>query len=312
MNLRNIEYFLSIAETGSFSKSARILHISQPALSQAIIKLEEEMNAKLFIRHHNTTQVTRAGELFLEDAQEILLLSEQIKRKMLDIEKGEEGEIRIGLSQYNGQIYFANTILELKTQYPKIKMTIIEDYSWSLEQKLSEGKIDVAFITEPYNREELLREHLFYEEILLAAPLNHSITVIPPTKPEDIGSVDLSRLKDEYFVLMKPDFPLRIFTDNLCKEAGFSPKIVIESSNVDTIQSFVTGGMGLGFLTATHQKSTPKRWKSAYYHLSNVNAQREHAIAYSKTLYLTFATKSFISIAKKVCREQFYSNAVKS
>ncbi len=305
MNLRNIEYVLAIAETGSFSHASRILHISQPALTQAIQKLEDDLNTKLFIRQHNKTLVTRAGELFLEDAKQILLLSEQIKRKMLDIEKGEEGDITIGLSQYNGQIYFASTILEFKLKFPKMKMTIMEDYSWILEQKLEAGKIDVAFITEPYFRKDLFREHLFHEEIFLAAPLDHPIKEIFSEKADGFACTKLSELKDESFVLMKPDFPLRIFTDKLFKEVGFEPKIVLESGNVNTIQSLVTGGMGLGFLTATHQKNTPKRWKSAYYHLSDVNARREHAIAYNNKLYLSKTAKVFIEMAKKVCLEQF-------
>ena len=309
MNLRNIEYVLTIAETGSFSQASRILHISQPALTQAIQKLEEDLNTKLFIRQHNKTLVTRAGELFLEDAKQILLLSEQIKRKMLDIEEGEEGDITIGLSQYNGQIYFASTILEFKFMFPKIKMKIMEDYSWILEQKLEAGKIDVAFITEPYYCKDLSREHLFDEEIFLAAPLDHLIKKTSPEKPNGFGCANLSDLKDESFVLLKPDFPLRIFTDKLFKEVGFEPKIVLESGNVNTIQSLVTGGMGLGFLTATHQKNTPKRWKSAYYHLSDVNAKREHAIAYNKKLFLSTAAKAFIEIAKEVCFEQFKQNS---
>ncbi|HHY70564.1 MAG TPA: LysR family transcriptional regulator [Thermoanaerobacterales bacterium] len=87
MNLRNIEYVLSIAETGSFSKSAKHLYISQPALSQAILRLEDDLGVKLFIRRDNETALTRAGELFVKDAKKILMISNQIKKKMEDIQQ---------------------------------------------------------------------------------------------------------------------------------------------------------------------------------------------------------------------------------
>jgi LysR family hydrogen peroxide-inducible transcriptional activator len=306
MQLRNIEYVLSIAETKSFSKSAKSLHISQPALSQAIQKLEEELGAHLFLRRSNETLLTRAGELFVEDARKILMLSEQIKKKMEDIHNVRQGHIVLGISQYNGQLYFSNILLEFKKEYPNIGLEIVEDFSSALEQKLLTGKLDCAIFTAPTISDELSFEHLFFEEILLALPRNHPIAEKFPAKPGRFGSVKLSWFKEEDFVLMKKGHRFRRITEDFCREAGFEPHVVFESRSSNTIQSFITGGVGNGFITTTQQRNTPLKWRSAYFHLEDVAARREHVIAYHKDSYLSSAAKAFISLAKKVCAVQFY------
>lgn len=305
MQLRNIEYVLSIAETGSFSKSAKKLYISQPALSQAIQKLEEELGAKLFIRRSTETSLTRAGELFVEDARKILMLSEQIKKKMEDIQQVREGKIVLGISQYNGQLYFSNMLLEFRKQYPNIKLSIVEDFSTVLEQKLMTGKLDFAIFTAPTISEDLQFEHLFFEEILLATPREHPVREKAPAFPGRFGSVSLSWFKDDEFVLMKKGHRFRAITDDFFKTAGFEPKIVFESRSSNTIQSFITGGVGIGFITATQQRNTPAKWRSAYYRLDDVDAKREHVIAYNKDAYLSSAAKAFFELAGTICSHQF-------
>lgn len=305
MQLRNIEYVLSITETRSFSQSAKQLYISQPALSQAIQRLEEELGAKLFTRRNNETLLTRAGELFVEDAKKVLVLSEQIKKKMEDIQQVREGHIVLGISQYNGQLYFSNILLEFKRKYPNIKLSIVEDYSTILERRLSTGNLDFAIFTAPFTSKGLLCEHLFFEEILLATPPDHPIKDTAAAKPGRFGSVMLSQFKDDEFILMKPGHRFRAVTDVLFQKAGFKPKVVFESRSTNTIQSFITGGVGTGFVTTTQQRNTPAKWRSAYYHLMDVDAKREHVIAYNKDGYLSYAAKAFISMAKDICVKQF-------
>lgn len=305
MQLRNIEYVLGIAETGSFSQAAKRLYISQPALSQAIQRLEDELGAKLFIRKNKETSLTRAGELFVEDAKKILMLSEQIKKKMNDIKSVKEGEISIGISQYNGQIYFSNVLIKFKRLYPNIKITILEDFSSVLERKLAMGQLDFALFTTPVGAGEFLCDHLFFEEILLATPQDHPIKNALAPHPRRFGSVRLSWFKDDAFVLMKPGHRFRTVTDTLFRQAGIAPPVVFESRSSNTIQSFITGGIGIGFITTTGQRNTPPQWQSAYYHLEDVDAKREHVIAYNRDGYLSHAAQAFIGLAKEICADQF-------
>lgn len=305
MNLRNIEYVLSIAETGSFSKSAKHLYISQPALSQAILRLEDDLGVKLFIRRDNETALTRAGELFVKDAKKILMISNQIKKKMEDIQQVRDGRIVFGVSQYNGQIYFSKIFLEFKKRYPNIKICIVEDYSANLERELLTGKLDFAMFTLPMISDGLAYEHLFCEEILLAVPPNHPINATIKVKPDQFGNVKLLWFKDDNFILMKPRHRFRMIQNNLFLQAGFEPKIVFESRSGNTIQSFITGGVGVGFITVTQQRNTPREWQSTYYHLEDIDARREHVIAYSKNGYLSHAAIAFISLAKELCAEYF-------
>ena len=305
MLLRNIEYVLDIAETGSFSKSARRLYISQPALSQAIQRLEEELGVRLFVRRSSETSLTRAGELFVEDARRVLMLSEQIKKKMADVQDVREGHVVLGISQFNGQLYFSNILLEFRKKHPNIKLTIIEDFSSILERRLTTGNLDFAIFTAPSASEEILFEHLFFEEILLATPRNHPVKDRAPSKPGRFGSVRLAWFRDEEFILMKTGHRFREITDSLFRKAGIEPRVVFESRSSNTIQSFITGGVCTGFITTTQQRNTPAKWRSDYYHLEDVEAKREHVIAFHRDGYLSHAARAFIEIAREICARQF-------
>ena len=305
MQLRDIEYVLSVAEAGSFSKAAKLLYLSQPALSKSILRLEDELGVKLFVRHNNKTSLTRAGELFVEDANEVLMLSAHIKKKMEDIRNNNDGRITFGISQYNGQIYFSKILLEFKKHYPNIKLNVVEDFSSSLERGLLSGNLDFALLTLPVSSDELKYEHLFFEEMLLAVPPNHPFNKTVKAEPDRFGSAKLSDFKNEDFILMKPKHRLRTIENSLFKQAGFEPRVVFESRSSDTIQSFVTGGIGLGFVSAAMQRNTKAEWQSAYYHLEDVDAKREHVIAYKKNGYISHATRAFIDLAKELCAKQF-------
>lgn len=305
MQLRDIEYVVSIAEAGSFSKAAILLYTSQPALSKSILRLEDELGVKLFIRHNNKTSLTRAGELFVEDAHKVLLLSAQIKKKMEDIQQNNDGRITFGISQYNGQIYFSKILLEFKNRYPNIKLNVVEDFSSNLERELLSGNLDFAMFTLPICSDDLKYEHLFYEEMLLAVPPDHPVNTTVKSEPGQFGTVKLSNFKDDNFILMKPKHRLRAIENSLFRQAGFEPKIVFESRSSDTIQSFVTGGIGLGFISAAMQRNTPAEWQSSYFHLEDVDANRDHVIAYNKNGYLSHASIAFINLAKELCAKQF-------
>lgn len=301
MQLRNIEYVLSIAQTGSFSKAAKLLYISQPALSQAIMRFEDELGVKLFIRHNNKTSLTRAGELFVEDAQKIMMLSTQIRKRIEDIHNVRDGRIVIGISQYNGQIYFSKVLLEFKRQYPNIKLDIVEDYSNNLERELLKGNLDFSMCTLPVNSNELIYEKLFDEKILLAVPIDHPFNkTVNKTEPNSFGTAKLSWFKDDKFILMKEGHRFRTIQNNLFRQADFEPKVVFQSRSSETIQSFVTGGMGIGFISELLQRNTSPEWQSVYYHLEDVDAKREHVVVYSKNGYLSDASKAFISLAKQI------------
>jgi len=305
MQLRDIEYVLSVAEAGSFSKAAKLLYISQPALSKSILRLEDELGVKLFIRHNNSTSLTRAGELFVEDAHKVLMLSAQIKKKMEDIQHINDGRITFGISQYNGQIYFSKILLEFKKQYPNIKLNVVEDFSSILERGLLTGNLDFALFTLPISSNELKYEPLFFEEMLLAVPPGHPFNNTIKAEPGRFASVKLSDFENEDFILMKPKHRLRAIENSLFKQAGFEPRVVFESRSSDTIQSFVTGGIGIGFVSAAMQRNTPVEWQSVYYHLEDVDAKREHVIAYKENGYISHASRAFINLAKELCAKQF-------
>ena len=159
MQLRDIQYVVTLAETLNFSKAAKALFISQPALSQSIRRLEDELGVTLFSRRNNAVELTRAGELFLEDGQKILQLSSHLKRQMEDIQKLKQGKLCIGITSLFGRFYFPKIYQVFRKLYPGVEILISEDTSENLEALILRGKIEFAILPLPLLMKSVLRFH---------------------------------------------------------------------------------------------------------------------------------------------------------
>ena len=131
MNLKDIEYMIKIAEKKNFSTAAKELYITQPALSQTIQKLENELNAKLFARKRNGVILTDAGRLFLQEAQTILYHLECLKRNMQNAGSLEVRTLRIGIAPLLSQFYFASPLIMYQKNILILNYPLLKTFSTS-------------------------------------------------------------------------------------------------------------------------------------------------------------------------------------
>ena len=178
MQLRDIQYVVTIADMQSFSKAAEALYISQPALSQCIKRLEADLGVALFARKRKHVLLTRAGELFLQDARQILQLSSHITSQMENLHVLKQGKLHIGMTPLFGRFYFAQSYNAFHTLYPNIEITVHEATSISLEHLLAAGKIDIALMPLPLADKTFEYEEMVSEETFLAV----SSTSLPTPK----------------------------------------------------------------------------------------------------------------------------------
>jgi DNA-binding transcriptional LysR family regulator len=300
MQLRDIQYVIAAAESGSFSKAAEAIYVTQPTLSQAIQRLEEELGEKLFVREKNPISLTYAGKLFLEDGYKVDQIINTIPKKMSDIQNLRRGRLDIGISQFYGKYYFAKIIPQFQKKYPGIELHITEEISAVLEDKILNGKLDFCIFSLPILSERIIYETIFEEEIMFAVPRDHPLnTSVTAQEGDDIQAIDLALFAKDDFIMIKPGQRMHIIGMDLCKQAGFTPHIIFETRNTETANVFIANGMGVGFIPASVRAVTPVKDRPVYFHLKSLPTTRCFVVAYSNNNYLSEAAKAFIAFAKK-------------
>ncbi|WP_281888042.1 LysR family transcriptional regulator [Paenibacillus sp. YYML68] len=297
MELRQLQYALQIALDKNFSRAAEKLHIAQPSLSQQLSKLEKELGVLLFQRTTNSVEATYAGTLFVEKAQKILDLVEQLKMEMEDISQMRKGRLVVGSLPITGAHVLPLVLPEFRSRYPEIDVVLIEDSSSNLEQLTALGGADISLLSLPLNDDALDYIPVIEEEIKLAVPPGHPLAARSAEKPRK--PIELSALRAEPFIALKQGQGFRQLTMELCGSAGFRPNIVFESSNIETVQSFVAAGMGIAFVPDMVSRGKWSELAPVYLPLVG-RPTRVLVIAYRKGRYLSKAVAAFMDTFREV------------
>jgi LysR family hydrogen peroxide-inducible transcriptional activator len=309
VELRQLQYALQIAIEKNFSRAAEKLHIAQPSLS----KLEKEIGVLLFQRTTNSVEVTHAGQLFMEKAQSILDMVEQLKREMEDISQMRKGKLVVGSLPITGAHVLPLVLPVFQANYPEIEIMLMEETTASLEHLTANGQIDISLLSLPLQEESLTYVPLLEEEIVLAVSPQHRLAQFNGMDAciggvDDSGrllhpSVEINDLRNEPFITLKKGQGFRQITLELCEKAGFTPRIVFESSNIETVQSLVAAGMGIAFVPHMISRGGWSQLAPRYLSLSH-RPTRTLVIAYRKGRYLSKAVEAFMKTFRDVVDSQ--------
>ncbi|SDR78286.1 DNA-binding transcriptional regulator, LysR family [Paenibacillaceae bacterium GAS479] len=300
MELRQLQYVIHIAKELNFSRAAEKLHIAQPSLSQQLSKLEKEIGVLLVRRTTNSVELTHAGEVFVDKAQSILDSIEQLKTEMEDMAQMRRGRLVIGSLPITGSHILPIVLPEFGLRYPDIELVLVEDTTAHLEQLAASGQTDISLLSLPLIDSTLIYQPLIREEITLAVPPNHPLA--GRTEP-----VALESLQDEPFIVLKKGQGFRQIAIDLCAGAGFQPRIVFESSNIETVQSLVAAGMGVAFIP--HMIAHGRRSEFTPHFCSLVGKpSRTLVIASRKGRYLSKAAEVFIETMKAAVSKHYGQN----
>ncbi len=240
MEFRQLRYFLAVAETLHFSAAAEKIGIAQPPLSQQIQKLEREIGTKLFIRHNRHVELTEAGHFFREKAAKILEDSEKALIQIKKVARGETGHLSIGFAGstvFHGFVAFA--MREFRKEYPDITIHSCESNSIDLMPMVKEAKIDCALVRLPLHIDGLNCLSLVEEHMLAVLPTEH------PAAFETI--ISLTKLARDNFIAFPREIGPELYDSIIraCHDAGFSPRISMESPQISSSINLVAAGFGV-------------------------------------------------------------------
>lgn len=239
MDIRDITYFLEIAEHENISKAAERLHISQPPLSRQLKKLEEELGVELFTRDNGRLRLTDAGYFFKQRAQEVLSLVEKTKSQLDEKYNGVSGKIRIGTIETLSADKLPKWIAEFHEIYPDITYQIVNNNSDEIIRMVDRGLLDIGIVREPVNSQ-------YYERIRLQE--DSWIAYISNRNPlsqknRTTIEIELSDLKDEKLIL-----PMRGIHEKQINTwfdmIGEKPKVICWYSSLVNGMALVKNGLG--------------------------------------------------------------------
>ncbi|MCC5847371.1 MAG: LysR family transcriptional regulator [Verrucomicrobia bacterium] len=249
MELHQLRYFVAVAETGSFSRGAERCGITQPSLSQQILKLEDELKQKLFDRLGRSVQMTPSGRILLPRAQRILAeVNSASKAVQQDVLEGK-GSLTIGAIPTIAPFLLPEALGELRKRFPEAELHITEDTTDRLMQKLVRAEIDCAIMSPPVEEDHLVSELLFTEELYAILPPKHPLA--------QSGEVKLSMLQGQDAIILQPMHCLSAQIDAFCKAEGVQRHVTCSTSQLGTLYNMVALGMGLSVVPEMFVRRAP-------------------------------------------------------
>jgi DNA-binding transcriptional LysR family regulator len=245
VKLRQLEYFVMVADEGGFNRAAQRLHVAQPSLSVQIKTLEQEVGARLFERDKRHVFLTQAGKQFQQHARTILSLAETAKIEARCAEAGELGTLNLGYSasaMFSGAL--PNAIRRFRQRYPHVVLTLHDVPSLEQLHGLLERSLDLGILRKPEVRIPTGIEvtEWYRAPLVVAIQQDHPLARRP--------SLSLSQLRDEPFVLYSREAGTGLYWQvlDLCAHAGFRPRVAKEVLEPSTIIGLVAAGVGVAIV----------------------------------------------------------------
>lgn len=254
MDLRQLRYFITVAEEGHITRAAERLNIQQPPLSRLIGNIEKELDVQLFRRKPRGVELTEAGRVFLDKARAALTNIEQAVVGAKRTARGEQGQISVGIVHTAAFQPPTPTIIDAFRQaFPLVSITLRETTTGELFEEVRNERVDVAFLRSlPVNLEGLRVDHLFDEPLVVAMPSGHPLATAKTSR----GMLSLKMLAGESFVIQgrQSGLPLYATTFAACHAAGFSPKVALEISRITSALAYVAAEFGIALIPACFQR----------------------------------------------------------
>ena len=240
MTFTELRYLVAVAHEKSFGRAAQKCFVSQPALSVAIQKLEDELGARLFERGKNEVSVTAVGERVVEQAQVVL---EEMARVREIAQSGRNplvGPLKLGIIYTVGPYLLPDLIPALVGIAPEMPLEIEENLTENLEAALRSGRIDAAIVALPFNLAGATTEFLYEEPFHVVVPLHHRWAKRKSIHPDELAS--------EHTILLNVGHCFRDQVLDSCPELNRADSLVTRTSSLETARNMVASGLGVTVL----------------------------------------------------------------
>jgi len=261
--------FLVLARLEHVTRAATRLGISQPTLSRRLARLEREVGVRLFEREGKRLRLNRYGRIFAQRCRRSLEELAEGRQRISELVDPGRGEIHLAYLAWLGSWLVPDLLKAFRQQAPDARFMLRAGSAKEIAGQLHRGLADCILTTRRPGGDQVRWAPLRREALYLAVPIRH-----PLAGRQDVALVEA---RDEGFIMPSADMGLREFLERLCENAGFAPRIILESHELSTIRGLVEAGLGVAILHNDHRSGHPE---PVYLALSDPGAWRDIGIAW--------------------------------
>jgi LysR family nitrogen assimilation transcriptional regulator len=301
MDLRQLSYFVRVAELGSFSRAATVLDIAQPALSRHVRLLEVELRQTLLVRHGRGVRLTEAGAVLLEHSRGVLYQVERLREELSRVRGSLAGSVAVGLPPTIAKLLTVPITRAFRKQLPEATLSITEGLSHTMQESLVAGRLDIAMLYNAHPSPDIDLQPVLDEELLLVQRASDAPRNGARVKLADVAALPL--------VIPSRPNAVRMLVETQLMGLGLRPTIAVEIDGVAAILELVADGAGMAVLSrhAVSTASQPERFAmrriggpALVSHLSLATPSRRPA---------TDTQKAMLALLGKLARETLTSPA---
>jgi DNA-binding transcriptional LysR family regulator len=296
MNLHRLRCFIKVVEEGSITKAAAALQMTQPPLSILIRKFEEELEVDLFNRSGKNLELTASGKFLYEQGKELLDVSDNTARQLVEYHEGIRGTVKIGCITSANLFIIPNVIKRIQQDTPHIVTHVWEGNSSYILNELRSLSIDIGIVRTSVRAEDIHTSTLLEEPLLLALPPNHHLW--------EKDTIEIADLQDERFLLPTTSQGLGIADDVIeaCQNSGFTPNIVYRGTEILPMLLMVMKGAGICFVPSCYKHFNSPDLPSLR-PIASPLLQTKLSIITLRNRYMSSVSKRFLALTEEIAEE---------
>ncbi|AZN40146.1 LysR family transcriptional regulator [Paenibacillus albus] len=299
MNINQLETLLTISRTMSFRKAGELLNLTQPAVSAQVKSLEDEFKTVLIDRNQPVT-LTDRGQVFLEHAEKILAIVEDLKQKLSDLSQTPQGHIVLGTTSSIAIQILPRVLSYFQNQFPMIKTTIHSMPSSGVMTSVENGTVDIGITYLSERNPNLESAILYYDTYELVVAPEHPMAHLKHTTVES--------LKDIPMIMLSPDTLGRRFLDQIFRKFGVQPNIVMELSSSEEVKRMVEINLGAAVVSKLSIDNEVRLGTLNRIKVNEFDMSHPVGLVYKSGRYINSAMKQFLSDLKGMPEDQFISS----
>ncbi|MEI7026657.1 LysR family transcriptional regulator [Paenibacillus sp. y28] len=296
MNISQLETLQTISKTMSFRKAGELLNLTQPAVSAQIKSLEDEFKAVLIDRNQPVT-LTDSGVIFLQHAEKILLIVEELKQRLNDLNQTPQGHIHLGTTTSIAMQILPRVLSYFQNQFPLIKITIHSMPSSQIMTSVENGSVDIGIAYLFEKSPGLESSILYYDTFELVVSPHHPLSKYKHTTVES--------LRDIPFIMLSPDTAIRRFVDQIFNKLDIQPSIVMELSSSEEVKRMVELNLGAAIISKLSIAQELRLGTLKMIQVSELESSHPVGVIFKSGRYLNSAMHQFLSDLKGMPEAQF-------
>jgi DNA-binding transcriptional LysR family regulator len=289
MNLQQLWTFYNVARHGGFSAAAAKLCLTQPSVSTQIRLLEENYGIRLFERFGRRIELTEAGRALFSYAERIFRLTQQADSAIEDLKNTKTGRIRISAISTLAAYYLPHIIADFRRRHPGIEIHLDSGYTEDVVQSVLSFLCDIGLVGKTVSHENIVATPLWEEELVIIVGPSH-----PFARRKRISFRDL---QDEPMIVSELGSGTREITDELFRQKGAKPGIVMELGENEAVKTAVAGGLGVSILSATVVRREMEAGSIRTLRLEGERSARQFYLIHHKDKYWSRIIQAFVELA---------------